>query len=155
MLYLFDLDGTLVSSYMENADKDFHTWQPLPKRGKKIADLRAAGHIVGIVSNQGGVAFGKVTERDWQIKIADVCHRLRIDWEAVFVCFSDVRGNAPYNDPKDAARRKPSGTMIRDAMTCYAYRPHETIFIGDRPEDKAAAKDADVAFQWAEEFFQQ
>jgi hypothetical protein len=28
MLYLFDLDGTLISGYMDNPDRDYHTWQP-------------------------------------------------------------------------------------------------------------------------------
>lgn len=167
MLYLFDLDGTLISSYMDNPDRDYHslvmlvggepagvTWQPLPGRGRRIRELRDAGHIVGVVSNQAGVAFGLISERDWEVKIADVCHRLRLDWQAVFVCFADARSRDPrYNDPAQVARRKPSGAMIREAMQRYAYSPADTLFVGDRPEDEQAARDAGVAFQWAEDYF--
>lgn len=154
MLYLFDLDGTLISGYMDNPDKDYHTWRPLPGRGQRIAELRHTGHIVGVVTNQAGVAFGFVTEADWEAKIADVCYRLRLDWEAIFVCFADVRGQPPYNDPAAAARRKPSGAMIREAMARYAAHAAEgVLFVGDRSEDEAAAKDAGVAFQWAGDFF--
>jgi D-glycero-D-manno-heptose 1,7-bisphosphate phosphatase len=151
MLYLFDLDGTLISGYMDNPDKDYYAWQPLPGRGARIAELRRAGHIVGIVTNQAGVAFGHITEADWEDKIADVCHRLRLDWEAVYVCFADSRSSDPRY--QDASRRKPSGAMIKEAMTRYAYSAQETLYVGDRPEDEAAAADAGVAFQWAEEFF--
>lgn len=154
MLYLFDLDVTLISGYLDNPDKDYHTWQPLPGRGKKIAELRGAGHIVGIVTNQGGVAWGFVAEQDWETKIADVCHRLRLDWQAVYVCFADARGKAPYNDPAACARRKPSGAMIREAVRDYAAHAAEgVLFVGDRPEDEAAARDTGVAFQWADDFF--
>lgn len=154
MLYLFDLDGTLISSYMDNPDRDYHTWQPLPGRGRRIRELRDAGHVVGIVSNQGGVAFGLSTEADWEAKIADVCNRLRIDWEAIYVCFADARSRNPrYRDPAQVARRKPSGAMIREAMARWAYGPAETLYVGDRPEDEQAARDAGVAFAWAEEFF--
>jgi len=153
MLYLFDLDGTLISGYMDNPDRDYHTWQPLPGRGRKLAELRHAGHSVGVITNQGGVAFGLVTEADWERKIADVCYRLRLDWESVFVCFADARGKAPYNDPAAAARRKPSGAMIREAMARYAYAAADTLSVGDRPEDEQAARDAGVAFQWADDFF--
>lgn len=153
MLILLDLDGTIITSYMDNPDRDYHTWEPLPRRGYRVRQLRAAGHIVGIVTNQGGMAFGKITMRDWEDKLTDVCYRLQIDWESVYVCFSDVRGSAPYNDPNDAARRKPGGAMIREAMDRYAYQPNETMFIGDRPEDQQAAADAGVAFEWSKEFF--
>lgn len=155
MLYLFDLDGTLITSYMDNPDKDYHGWEPLPGRGRRIRELRRAGHIVGIVTNQAAVAFGYITERDWEIKIADVCHRLGIDGEAVYVCFADARSRDPrYADLRQVMRRKPSGAMIREAMARWGYGAPETIFIGDRHEDMGAARDAGVAFQWAEEFFQ-
>lgn len=31
--------------------------------------------------------------------------------------------------------------------------PDETLFVGDRPEDEEAAKNAGCAFQWADTFF--
>lgn len=154
MLYLFDLDGTLISSYMDNPDKDYHRWEPLPGRGRRIRELRDAGHIVGIVSNQAGVAFGLITEHDWEIKIAGVCHRLRIDREAVYVCFADARSkDSRYNDIRQIVRRKPSGAMIVEAMQRWGYGASETIYVGDQHEDMGAARDAGVAFQWVGDFF--
>ena len=154
MLYLFDLDGTLISGYMDNPDRAYHTWQLLPGRVARLAQIIAAGHTVGIVSNQGGVAFGMISEADWQQKIAVVCQQLDIAADSVFVCFADARSrDARYNDPRQVARRKPSGAMICEAMAAYGVRAADTHFIGDRPEDAAAAHDAGVRFAWAENFF--
>jgi len=154
MLYLCDLDGTLITSYMDNPGRDYHVWQPLPGRGLKIRALRRAGHTVGVVSNQGGVAFGKITEADWEQKIGEVCAWLGIDWEAVYVCFADARSSdLRYNDPREVRRRKPSGAMIVEAMQRWGYGFEQTVFIGDRTEDQQAAADAGVRFQWADQFF--
>lgn len=154
MLYLFDLDGTLISSYMDNPDRNYHDWQLLPGRAARILQLRAAGHTVGVVSNQGGVAFGLVSEADWQRKIAAICAQLGIDLAAVFVCFADARSrDARYNDPAQVARRKPSRAMIREAMARYGAAAADTRMIGDRDEDAQAAADAGVAFAWADDFF--
>ena len=116
MLYLFDLDGTLITSYMDNPDRDYHTWQPLPRRGRRIAELRQAGHIVGIITNQAGVAYGFISEQDYNDKIADVCYRLRLDWQAVYVCLD-----------KAGPRRKPSGEMIREAIRDYPAHAAEGV----------------------------
>lgn len=143
MLYLFDLDGTLITSYMDNPDKDYHTWEPITGRGHKLHQLRLAGHIVGVVTNQAGVAYGFIGEQDWTQKWAEVCHRLRLDWQACYVCFD-----------KSGPRRKPSGAMLREAMSDYAAHAAEgVLYVGDRPEDEGAARDAGVPFQWAEQFF--
>lgn len=163
MLYLFDMDGTLISGYMDTPDKAYDRWEVLPGRWAKIAALRNAGHACCIVTNQGGVAFGHVTEDQADAKIDQVLRLLglyptRQDGSGlrrvVYACYSDERGTPPWNDPADAARRKPSGAMLREAM-----REHwkaaagGVLFVGDRPEDEAAARDAGVPFQWAHEFF--
>jgi D-glycero-D-manno-heptose 1,7-bisphosphate phosphatase len=172
MLYLFDPDGTLISSYIDRADKDYHAWQLLPGRAVRIAELLAANHSVAIITNQGGVAFGHTTEEDFCRKIAEVARQLRIaavdvhDGRAdgpltmgwgrairVFVCYSDERAR-DVRRRADAHRRKPSGVMIREAMAAAGYEDGMgVLYVGDRPEDEAAARDAGVAFRWADAFF--
>lgn len=193
MLYLFDLDGTLVSSYMDRPDRDYHAWELLPGRAARIAALRAAG-FVGIVTNQAGVAFGHIAEDDFRRKIAGVAAALGyahvelwsggepeefsvIDygfpqrWEtvveedgpswqrpllagqlAVHVCYADGRARDPRYR-QGAERRKPSGAMIREAAQSWPDGAEGIVYVGDRPEDEAAARDAGVRFRWAEEFF--
>lgn len=156
MLYLFDLDGTLISGYMDNPDKDYNRWEVLPGRREKLSKIQAHGDRIAIVTNQGGVAFGFVDEQTaWnKIYAAALACGLPPDTISTYACFDDVRGKAPWNDPVRAQRRKPSGDMLREAMINY----HEdaafgVLMVGDREEDLQAARDAGVAFQWAHVFF--
>lgn len=175
-MILFDLDNTLLTGYMDDAEKRFNRWEVLPGRLNKLYDLRAYGVAIGIVTNQGGVAFGKVTETEVYRKLQQVASVLLFDHLEiydglneeqpqvtygatgrggllrVFVCYSDARsGDARYNQPADVSRRKPSGAMIQEARG--ALGAEHVLFVGDRPEDETAAKDAGVAFAWAEDFF--
>jgi D-glycero-D-manno-heptose 1,7-bisphosphate phosphatase len=190
MLYLFDLDGTLITSYMDRADREFHAWELLPGRAERLAQLRSEEgeyHTIQLVSNQGGVAFGLVSEEDVQRKIAEVADALGYAaawiWDGspeqpreisldrpasmlpsigvleCYVCYADSRAKLPQYR-QGAERRKPSGQMIREALASdakagsYSHQNlSSVIYVGDRPDDRDAAADADVAFQWAEEFF--
>lgn len=163
MLYLFDLDGTLISGYMDNPDRDYHTWQVLPGRSEQLIQLAVAGHDIAIVTNQGGVAFGFIDEQTAWMKIYEAARRCGLPPDTIrtYACFHDPRGKSPYNDPVQAARRKPSGAMIREAMFDAGLSDDDAddrghvLFVGDRPEDEAAAKDARVPFQWAHLFFKE
>lgn len=171
MLYLFDLDGTLISSYMDSPDRDYHTWQPLPGRAAKLAHLSRFAEVA-IVSNQASVAFGYIGEQDVVRKLGRVAMTLsygsmrlfdgsadpRIVGHAapmldIFVCYNDARSSdARY---QDSSRRKPSGAMIREAIAQHAGLAEDgVLFVGDREEDQAAAKDAGVPFMWADAFFE-
>lgn len=163
MLYLFDMDGTLITGYMDRPDRDYNRWSILPGRKARLQQLVLQGHVVGIVTNQGGVAFGHVTEAQAADKLLDAFVMLGLapvrssgdPWvPPIYVCYSDVRGKPPWNDPADAARRKPSGAMIREAMADYPRAAAlGVLYVGDRPEDEAAAADAGVPFMWADQFF--
>jgi D-glycero-D-manno-heptose 1,7-bisphosphate phosphatase len=175
MLYLFDLDDTLIAGYMARPDKAYAPVELLPGRAVKLAQLRERGDDIAIVSNQAGVAFGHITAQDVIAKLGLVASALgytsiwlfdggtpvRLGFDApaleCHICYSDARSkNAQYRTPLDVARRKPSGQMIREAME---ESPEAAalgvLFVGDRPEDEAAAKDAGVAFQWAHIFFKE
>lgn len=154
MLYCFDLDGTLITGYMDNPDRDYHKWEVLPGRIEKLAQLQAQGDTIAVVTNQGAVAFGYVKEKEAWDKIVSAARACGIQQDNFYACFHDTRGNAPYNRSNEAARRKPSGAMIRSAMADY----HDAaqfgvLMVGDRPEDEQAAHDAGVAFEWADSFF--
>lgn len=182
MLYIFDLDGTLISAYMENIDKDYHRWQVLPNRGEKVHQLLTEGHSIAIVTNQAGVAFAKITEADWERKIHEVKVAFGVDGYqsvevgaagglgmeeankrsarfanqfAVFVCFADSRSPiAAYRTPIQVNRRKPSPRMLMEAKAHFADAAAiGTLMIGDRGEDREAAARADVPFIHARDFF--
>lgn len=158
MLYLFDLDGTLISGYMDNPDRDYHTWQVLPGRSEKLIRLAVADHKIAIVTNQGGVAFGFIDEQQAWMKIYEAARQCGLPPDTIrtYACFHDERGKPPYNDPAQAARRKPSGAMIWEAMKdSPSAAASGVLFVGDREEDLHAAQDAGVPFQWADVFFKE
>lgn len=156
MLYLFDLDGTLISGYMDRPDRDFTQWAALPGRQEYLAQLRIHDHQVGIVTNQAGVAFGHVTEADVSTKLLAVLTALNLPLSTpIRVCYAHPTAPlAAYRDPALLARRKPSGAMIREMVALYPEQAAQgVLYVGDRPEDEAAARDADVTFAWARDFF--
>src|SRR5687767_14747564 len=76
VLYLFDLDNTLISGYMDNPDKNYDAWKVLPGRRARLNQLLMQGHKVAIITNQGGVAFGIVSERACDAKLTQAIRAL-------------------------------------------------------------------------------
>lgn len=159
-LWLFDVDGTLVESFLRAGAprSDYDRVQPLPGRRAKLAELRAAGGVVALVTNQAGVSHGYQTETQVHMKMRVVKSCLGLPQETpVFVCFAHPTKPAEcgreFDRAWDPGRRKPSGRMLEDAMELYGARPEWTAFIGDMDTDLAAARNAGVAYYDAEEFF--
>lgn len=153
-LFIFDLDGTLISGYMDSPGRNYDSWQPLPRRAAYLRHIISRGHTIAVATNQGAVAFGYVSERDARAKIAAALAALGQPDAPVYVCFADARStDARYSDPAQAARRKPSPAMLQEAMANAGASAADTIYVGDRPEDEQAAAAAGVRYVDAEEFF--
>ncbi len=153
-LFIFDLDGTLISSYMDTPNRRYAAWQVLPGRTEMLRTLREQGHRVAIAINQAGVAFGHVTESQVARKIDAVLAALDLPADTpVAVCVTHPHAKAyRYRNPAELARRKPSGTMLRELMETVGI--HEgVVYIGDQPDDRRAARDARVSFRLANDFF--
>lgn len=156
MLILFDLDGTLISSYMDHPDRQYHRWQLLNGRRELLAQLRTEGHQLGIVTNQGGVGLGFVTQTAFYRKIHLVLEALELPTDLpVSVCFAHP--NAPrkqYRSPDQLARRKPNPGMILELASAFSEQAASGIlYVGDRPEDRQAARAAGADFACADDFF--
>lgn len=156
--FLFDLDGTLISSYMDREDKNFHAWDVLEGRKEVISRLLDMGKCVGIITNQAAVAFGYVTADDFKKKRSAVINAFRLDrnddsW-LINWCYGHpngtVQGDGPVWDPD---RRKPSGRMIDEAVDIFSIDQEDTVFIGDMDTDRQAAENAGVDYIDAEVFF--
>jgi D-glycero-D-manno-heptose 1,7-bisphosphate phosphatase len=156
MLFLFDIDGTLISSYMDSLDREYDRWKVLPGRRQRLNQLLAEGHQLGVVTNQAGVAFGYVTEDQVHAKLRKVLGSLNLpETTPIAVCFAHPKARSPqYRDPSEVSRRKPSGAMIRELISRYPDDAADgVLYIGDRPEDAEAAANAGVQFVPADTFF--
>jgi HAD superfamily hydrolase (TIGR01662 family) len=141
-LYLFDLDGTLIERDRTGRSAVME---------KRWWTLRKLEGSVAIVTNQLGVAHGKETEEYARAKIDSALRDLELDQAKVYVCFDHERGVSGYR--AQAKRRKPSPSMLHEAMRDHGVRPAETIFVGDSDSDREAAEAAGVEFAWARDFF--
>lgn len=146
-LIIFDADGTLRRCTVPgqpcpNRDGE---WELMPGVRERIAVLPATVHF-GIVSNQGGVGLGLMSDADASrmlIELAD--QALGRGRAAVSFC--------PHAPKADCLCRKPHPLMLYNVMGMLDVRPSETLYVGDMVSDKEAAQRAGVAFAWAWEFF--
>jgi histidinol-phosphate phosphatase family protein len=125
---LFDRDNTLVVDVPYNGDPDAVT--PMPGAVAAVAEVRAAGIPVAVVSNQSGIARGIVTREQVDAVNARV-DALFGGFDAWFVC--------PHG-PEDACRcRKPAPGMVLDAAARFGADPAAVVLIGDIGADVGAA----------------
>jgi D-glycero-D-manno-heptose 1,7-bisphosphate phosphatase len=159
MLYLFDLDKTLIRSYMDDPpqERNFMAVEVLPGRKEKLAEILAGGNKIAIITNQGGVGLGYHLESEFWQKAGSVLAALGLPVNTlVLVCFAHKGSKREeYRTPAELKRRKPAPGMILEAIT--HNRVHAgtfgTIMIGDSAEDRNAAAAAGVQFAWAGDFF--
>lgn len=166
-LILMDVDGTIT-------DRD--STEIYPKMWSFIEALDQDCQVA-LVTNQGGPAchdagwpwsetypsLQKTEERLGQILLT---LEKRDHIYGMFVCYAYKQKNGVIILPKgkiksdrchsyfafsELAFRKPEPGMILAAMKEYRVVASETLMIGDRPEDRAAAEAAGVAFRHADD----
>ena len=152
-LFIFDLDGTLITSYMDRQDKAYDEWEVYPGTAQALQSMIRAGCKVAVATNQAGVAFGFVTETDFYRKMYAVRRALGLEDLPHAVCFAHEKGNPPYNDADEVRRRKPGPNMLLELMNSFEIAREDTIFVGDMASDRDCAANAGVEFAGAGEFF--
>jgi len=137
MLVIFDLDGTLTPQRPSSTAA--FEWVLLPGVRARCVELAAAGHILTVASNQGGLKKGLGHQQ-----VIDM-----LEWlvgELGIVAYRYASGYAPR-------RKKPAPGMLNELMTQLGYDPVNTVFVGDSESDYQAAQAAGCGFAWAREFF--
>lgn len=175
MLYLFDIDDTLIRSFIRETKQrqDYEKVEVLPGRKERLEELRQLGHDVALVTNQGGIAFGYQTKTEVNSKMFLVLEELGFPkHEGLFVACQGRRENGSSDhpviymslkhpkakieeflcDPVDDWR-KPGGGMLRQAMADYGVTADKVTFVGDLDTDRLAAAAAGVRYMDVEEFF--
>lgn len=139
-----DRDGVL------NTDKSYvsriEDFEWMPGAAECIANFKARGWYVFIVTNQSGIARGLYSEADMAVLHAWMLEELgqrgaQID--RIYHCPFHVDGTiARYR--KDSFDRKPKPGMILQAMADFPVQREASFLIGDKPTDIAAARAAGI-----------
>jgi histidinol-phosphate phosphatase family protein len=143
-----DLAGTLV--------KMDHTRQlPLGPDGKIVVELLPGvaeklrpirDHLIFVVTNQAGIARGRLNLQQVEDSIAELDRQLGDILTGWRIC--------PHDDADRCACRKPKGGMLTELGAMYGVEMKDSTMVGDQEVDAAAARAAGVGhFVWASKFF--
>lgn len=149
MLYIFDADSTLrrctvKGQFCPNAPDQ---WEPIHWMQGRLSQIDWSVNQFAIVSNQGGIAHGYMTE--------PVAMGMLFDLAVLMTGFAPKDGAiviCPHATKAGCACRKPSPQMVWNVLNTFNCSTADTLFIGDLDTDKGAAEAAGVSFQWAWDF---
>jgi HAD superfamily hydrolase (TIGR01662 family) len=152
MLYIFDKDNTLVYNHTNpNRPPNNITEQKLiPGVAEDCFVLGLEGNTLAVASNQGGVAYGFLDASSAHLLVRSAASAIGAEHYAVCVTHPD--GSIPAL-ARESRFRKPEPGMLLYLMDALGFAPEETVYVGDRCEDRDAAARAKVSFRWAWEVF--
>ena len=140
-----DLDGT-VRTTKTGRPHPVKAWDQRIRSGvkEKLAEYREKGYAIVAVTNQGGVAYGLLTEDD-VLSIHDyLTTRLLPDtFDLVLYCPYHPRGRVEAYK-KDAECRKPKPGMALEAREKLDLDLAESIMVGDMSTDEEFARNAGI-----------
>lgn len=173
MLYIFDLDGTLVKRFGS---------APLPGVVERITTLVQQNFPIAVATNQAGIAWRAKTQRppyplpeELGARFDEIAELLPPLRGAVwFVAIHDPRVSLPevhYTALAETLQRasrlltlhvsaqpdwrKPQPGMLRAACERYSITPDRAVYVGDMESDQGAAQAAGMTFISTDVFFAQ
>ena len=143
-----DLVGTLVKM-------DDTRQLPLSPDGKIIVELLPGvveklrpirDHLIFVVTNQAGIARGRLRVEQVEAAIAELDRQLGDILTGWQIC--------PHDDSDHCACRKPKGGMLTELGATYGVDMAGSTMVGDQEVDAAAARAAGIGhFVFAHDFF--
>ncbi|MBD8062063.1 HAD-IIIA family hydrolase [Oceanitalea stevensii] len=128
---LLDRDGTIVEDVPYNGDPA--KVRTVAGAAESLRRLRAGGLLIGMVTNQSGVARGLIAAED----VGRVNERVQ-DLLGSF----DVVEHCPHGPEDGCTCRKPGPGMVLRAARALGVEPHECVVVGDIGADVGAARAA-------------
>lgn len=165
-LYCFDIDGTLIRSFMrenmprpgtDEARSEYDRVEALMGRLTVLYELALTRKRFALVTNQGGVAMGYQTVRQVERKLSRVVRTMAFFYSRPFSVHC-AYGHPDAKDPRlatpeEVCKRKPSPWMLEQAIEAHGVELARTLYVGDLDSDRMCAENAGVAYRDADEFF--
>lgn len=120
-----DRDGTL----MDEVDYCRRTEDVsvIPGAAVALADLRAAGWLTVLITNQSGIGRGIISLTEYEAVHGEFLRQINYQLDAAYFC--------PDAPPTASIRRKPEPGMIVEAMSEHAIDKERSWMIGDKEAD--------------------
>jgi D-glycero-D-manno-heptose 1,7-bisphosphate phosphatase len=151
-LLLLDRDGTLNRSLGDRPPNRPDEVELLPGVAARLHHQAALGWRLAVITNQGGVAYGYLTEAQAHAIQNAVLETLPVPVDASYLCPHHPAGTiARY--AIDCPNRKPAPGAILQALARFEAQAADCLFVGDQDSDCQAAQAAGVPFVWAWDFF--
>lgn len=116
----------------------------MPGVAEKLAPIR--DHLIFVVTNQAGVARGRLKFEQVEAAIAELDRKLGGILSGWQIC--------PHDDADGCACRKPKGGMLTELGATFGVDMDGSTMVGDQDIDAQAARAAGVGrFVWARDFF--
>jgi D-glycero-D-manno-heptose 1,7-bisphosphate phosphatase len=134
-----DLDHTIIKpksgkTFPINIDD----WYFIPGVLNVMKKFQEDGHMIIVVSNQGGIDFGYQTEEEIKTKFRNIKNEAKnqgVNIEKFYFC--------PSND-KENINRKPNPGMVRKASEDFGIDVENSIMVGDLDSDRQLAVNAGI-----------
>ena len=128
----FDRDGTLMEEvhYCNDPAKV----RAIPGAAAALACLRTAGWLNIVITNQSGLASGKIQPSEYEAVEAELCRQLGGLVDATYFC--------PDASDAPTPRRKPGIGMIEEAVRDHGIDLSQSWRVGDKNIDIACGKAA-------------
>lgn len=128
----FDRDGTLMEEVHYCSDPA--RVRAFPAAAAALEKLRSAGWLNVIITNQSGIASGKISLQEYQAVEAELSRQLSGLVDAVYFCPDPASAPSP--------RRKPGTGMIEEAVRDLGIDPARSWMVGDKDIDIACGRAA-------------
>jgi D-glycero-D-manno-heptose 1,7-bisphosphate phosphatase len=151
-ILFMDRDGTLNRSLGRRPPNSPDEVELLPNVGPVLERYAGEGWRLVIVTNQGGVAQGFLSEAQAQAVLQRTIDLLPVAVDGAHLCPHMARARLPRY-ALDCPNRKPRPGFILQELERFATRPEDCLFVGDSLTDRQAAEAAKVPFYWADTFF--
>lgn len=122
------------------------TWSEfkfVPGAPEALAALAKAGYLLVVVSNQSGIARGRVRQAD----LDDITRRMRAALESLGAPLADVL-YCPHDDKDACECRKPKPGLFREALARHGIDAAASWNVGDAERDIEAGLAAGVRGIW-------
>ena len=139
-LVLLDRDG-VINHDSESYIKNISEWSPIDSSITAIVKLQLSNINVAVCTNQSGLSRGLIQKADL-LSIHKLCNQKLVEAGGHSIKFFFC----PHLPTDSCDCRKPLPGLLQVAMSVFAAKSGETIFLGDSITDWRAAKACNVDF---------